>query len=227
MIELRKVTLVRNGRTLLFPVSFRLPSGVLAAVTGPNGSGKTTLLKILAGLWKPTDGEILFHGKKPQPAHRREIGLVLQDSMLYGRLTVEENLRFFGRLYRVPDLTGKIHALARELDFFRRLGDLVSTLSKGYTQRVALARALLPSPSLLLLDEPFDGLDPSMRELVHHVLASRVAGGATAIVVTHDLDYAEAADVHLQVRRGRVSVWAGAVNAPPENPESGDPFTTP
>jgi ABC-type multidrug transport system ATPase subunit len=172
----------------------------------------------MAGLWKPTEGEILFRGEKPQPAHRRDIGLVLQDSMLYGGLTVEENLRFFGRLYRVPDLAGKIEALARELEFFRRLGDPVSTLSKGYTQRVSLARALLPSPSLLLLDEPFDGLDPSMRELVHHVLVQRVAGGTTAVVVTHDLEYAETADVHLKVSRGRVSVWSRSAKAAPENP---------
>lgn len=206
MIELRKASLSRNGRTLLYPVSLRLPPGVIAAVTGPNGAGKTTLLRMMAGLWKPTAGEIFFQGEPPRPDHRRLIGLVLQESMLYGGLTVEENLTFFGRLYRIPQLAERIRDLARELEFTRRLGDPVATLSKGYEQRVAIARALLHSPSLLLLDEPFDGLDPSMRDLVREVLVRRVSGGLTAVVVTHDLNYAETADLHIAVQRGRVAV---------------------
>lgn len=206
MIELRRASIIRNGRILLYPVNLTLESGVLATVTGPNGAGKTTLLRLMSGLWRPSEGEVLFDGESPSARHRGQIGLVLQESMLYGGLTVRENLRFFGRLYRVSDLENRIHDLANELRFERRLNDPVSVLSKGYTQRVTLARALLPKPRLLLLDEPFDGLDPGVRGLVKEVLALRVAEGATAVVVTHDLKLTPHADVQIQLNRGRVAV---------------------
>ncbi|MDI3257980.1 MAG: ABC transporter ATP-binding protein [Kyrpidia sp.] len=213
MIELRRASLIRNGRILLHPVSLCLGPGLVTAVTGPNGAGKTTLLRVMAGLWRPSEGEVLLDGKIPGAADRAQIGLVLQESMLYGGLTVRENLRFFGRLYRVPDLGGRIAALAEEFAFERRLDDPVARLSKGYTQRVALARAFLPAPRLLLLDEPFDGLDPGMHELVTEGLTRRVQNGATAVVVTHDLDFAGRADVRVAVNRGRVNASFSALGA--------------
>ncbi|CAB3395411.1 ABC transporter ATP-binding protein [Kyrpidia spormannii] len=213
MIELRRASIIRNGRILLYPVNLTLECGVLAMVTGPNGAGKTTLLRLMAGLWRPSEGKILFDGQRPSVQHRGQIGLVLQESMLYGRLTVQENLRFFGGLYRVRDLDDRIRQLAKELHFERRLGDPVSVLSKGYTQRVTLARALLPNPRLLLLDEPFDGLDPGVRGLVKDVLALRVAEGTTVVVVTHDPELMPNADMQILVNRGRVTVVSSETRA--------------
>src|SRR5689334_17782343 len=136
-------------------VTFTLPAGHTLALFGPNGAGKTTLLKVLAGLIRPRAGRAGVAGG------RGAIGWIGHQSLLYGQLSVRENLRFWGSLYRVrPDvLETRLAALSARLDLAPYLDRRVATLSRGQGQRAAVARALIHDPTVLLLDEPFTGLD--------------------------------------------------------------------
>jgi heme exporter protein A len=165
-------------------VSFTLHTGQTLAVFGPNGAGKTTLLKALAGLIRPRAGRARIEGG------RRAVGWIGHQPQLYGQLTVAENLRFWAALYDVsqPDY------LQREDDLMFRLGlqpyehRLVRELSRGLVQRVAIARALIHDPRVLLLDEPFTGLDRTAAEQLRRLLAGHAAGGRITVLVTHNVE---------------------------------------
>ncbi|HYK12254.1 MAG TPA: ABC transporter ATP-binding protein [Gemmatimonadales bacterium] len=167
-------------------VTFTLPAGHTLALFGPNGAGKTTLLKILAGLIKPSAGRAGVEGG------RAGVGWIGHQSLLYGQLTVRENLRFWGSLYRVRGsvLETRIDALAARLDLGEQVDRRVATLSRGQTQRAAIARALVHEPTILLLDEPFTGLDRvAASELAHLVKAFARAGeGRATLLVTHNVE---------------------------------------
>lgn len=175
-----------GGVPALDDVSFTLPAGHTLALFGPNGSGKTTLLKILAGLIKPNLGRAGVQGG------RGAIGWIGHQSLLYAQLTVRENLRFWGSLYRVrpPVLDARIASLTARLDLREQLDRRVGTLSRGQAQRAAIARALIHDPSVLLLDEPFTGLDRvAASELTALVKEFAGAGeGRATILVTHNVE---------------------------------------
>lgn len=175
-----------GGVPALDDVSFTLPGGHTLALFGPNGAGKTTLLKVLAGLIKPNGGSAGVDGG------RGAIGWIGHQSLLYGQLTVRENLRFWGSLYRVrpPVLDARIASLTARVDLREQLDRRVGTLSRGQTQRAAIARALIHDPSVLLLDEPFTGLDRvAASELSGLVKEFAGAGeGRATILVTHNVD---------------------------------------
>ncbi len=175
-----------DGVPALDDVSFTLPAGHTLALFGPNGSGKTTLLKVLAGLIKPNLGRAGVQGG------RGAIGWIGHQSLLYGQLTVRENLRFWGSLYRVrtPVLDARIASLTARVDLREQLDRRVGTLSRGQTQRAAIARALIHDPSVLLLDEPFTGLDRvAASELTALVKEFAGAGeGRATILVTHNVE---------------------------------------
>jgi heme exporter protein A len=165
-------------------VSFTLQSGQTLAVFGPNGAGKTTLLKVLAGLIRPRAGRAQIEGG------RRAVGWIGHQPQLYAHLTVRENLRFWGSLYDVPDA----ELTRREGDLLARLGlnehadRPVRALSRGLVQRVAIARALIHDPRVLLLDEPFTGLDRTAAEEFRRLLAEQAAGGRVTVLVTHNVE---------------------------------------
>ena len=167
-------------------VTFTLPAGRTLALFGPNGAGKTTLLKVLAGLIKPGRGRAGVEGG------RAAIGWIGHQSLLYGQLTVRENLRFWGSLYRVvePVLNARIANLTARLDLREQLDRRVGTLSRGQTQRAAIARALLHDPTVLLLDEPFTGLDrvatAELASLVKEFAGARE--GRATLLVTHSIE---------------------------------------
>ena len=175
-----------GGVPALDDVSFTLPAGHTLALFGPNGSGKTTLLKVLAGLIKPNLGHAGVQGG------RGAIGWIGHQSLLYGQLTVRENLRFWGSLYRVrtPVLDARIASLTARVDLREQLDRRVGTLSRGQTQRAAIARALIHDPSVLLLDEPFTGLDrvaaSELTALVKEFAGARE--GRATILVTHNVE---------------------------------------
>src|SRR5690606_13868515 len=159
----------------------------MLAVTGPNGAGKTTLLRMLAGVSRPTDGEVFLDGLSLSngPAHiRRRIGYVGHQPMLFADLTGRENLLFFGRLYNVP--SERVEELLAAVGMDRRADLPVHSCSRGMQQRLAVARALLHRPPLLICDEPLTGLDGDGQALVLELLDAHLAGGGMAVVAGHD-----------------------------------------
>ena len=175
-------------------VSFQAPSGSLLGLLGPNGAGKSTLLAMLATLLRPSTGRIRYgdhEAASDAAALRRTIGVLGHDLFLYPELTALENLEFFAALYGVTaPRTTAAHAL-EQAGLADRAGDLVASFSRGMRQRVALERALIHQPRLLLLDEPFTGLDDASAAALARRLRSLKDAGAIVVVATHDLDLAE------------------------------------
>ena len=159
-------------------VSFTVSPGQTLAVFGPNGAGKTTLLKVLAGLIQPQRGRAHVDGG------RRAIGWIGHQPQLYGQLTVNENLRFWGSLYDVQPSAGLLVRLGLEEHAHRP----VRALSRGLVQRVAIARALVHDPRVLLLDEPFTGLDRIAAEALSRLLGQHAAAGRATVLVTHNVE---------------------------------------
>jgi heme ABC exporter ATP-binding subunit CcmA len=196
-------------RRALSRVSFQIQRGRILGLLGPNGAGKSTMLSVLAALMQPSSGRIRY-GDLQHESHRSEIrariGVLGHDLFLYGELTARENLAFFAGLYAIDDrYTAATDALGRA-GLSDRADDPVSSLSRGMRQRVALERALIQHPRLLLLDEPFTGLDDvSTAALVARLDQLRDAG-AMIVLATHDLDIAEGLlDEAIFLRDGRVA----------------------
>jgi len=184
-------TLVRafGRRRAVDGVSFTLDAGDCLAVFGPNGAGKTTLLRVLAGLLRPTSGRALVAGVSLPGGQgaRQRIGFISHASMLYAALTARENVEFAARLFGVPDPRG---AAARALDAMRmtpRADAPVRSLSRGMQQRVSIARAMVHAPSVVLLDEPFTGLDEVGARALTDAIGELKAHGAALVLVTHNL----------------------------------------
>ncbi len=171
-------------------VSFRLAPGQLLTVFGPNGAGKTTLLRMLAGTLRPTAGDVRVAGEPADIAERQwrsRVGVVSHQSLLYGQLSVEENLRFYGHLFGLDNLHDRIHERLDAVGLTDRATTPVRDLSRGLKQRVALARALLHDPEVVLLDEPYTGLDAHAAGILRDQLASLKDGSRTVVLVTHNL----------------------------------------
>jgi heme exporter protein A len=151
----------------------------LLVVTGPNGSGKSTLLALLAGLLIPTSGELEV------AAERGRIGFLAHEPLVYRELTALENLDLYGRLYRVPERRERIGMLLERYGLWDARRERVATFSRGTQQRLALCRALLHEPDLILLDEPYAGLDEEGAELLDGELRG-LAGTRTLVLATHD-----------------------------------------
>ena len=181
----------RFGHTwILRDINLDVAAGEWLTLFGPNGAGKTTLLRILATLSAPTQGHITIGGH--DLAHeaadaRRMMGMVAHQPMVYGDLTAEENLRFFARLYDVPQPQARIIELLQLVGLETRRADRVRMFSRGMQQRLAIARALLPNPPILLLDEPDDGLDPQAAEQLRAYFTHDTSTSRTVIMVSHHL----------------------------------------
>ncbi len=186
-------------------VSFRLGAGEFLSVFGPNGAGKTSLLRLLAGGLRPTSGEVRVSGiplTVGDRAARARIGILSHLSFLYGRLTAHENLRFYGRLHGLGDLDSRVPDRLADIGLERYADSPVDTLSRGTVQRLAVARALLHDPEIVLLDEPYTGLDAYAGAMLQELLSALKEGGRTVVMVTHNLGRGlELADrVAIQVR---------------------------
>ncbi len=196
-------------RRALDGVDLRLDEGERLAVLGPNGAGKTTLLRMLATLLRPERGELTIAGERlPQGARRARglIGYVGHDPLVYLDLTALQNLELYADLYGLARPRERILAMLEEVGLLARAYDSVRTFSRGMAQRLGLARALLHGPSLLLLDEPYAGLDALGAALLDRVLADR-EGGRSAVMVTHEVERAVAlADRVVVVRAGRIAL---------------------
>lgn len=185
-------------------LSFALDAGECLAVFGPNGAGKTTLLRVLAGLLRPTQGRAVVSGVPLPggPEARRRIGFISHASMLYAALTARENVELAARLFGVPDPRA---ATARALDAMRmtpRADAPVRALSRGMQQRVSIARAMVHDPHVVLLDEPFTGLDASGAAALSNALGVLRGSGAALVLVTHNLDEGLALATHAAIMTG-------------------------
>lgn len=203
---LEKVTR-RYGRiTALHQVDLRIRQGAFVLLAGPNGAGKTTLLSLLAGLGRPSQGRVRVQGGDPgsDVCVRRRIGLLSHKFMLYEQLSGLENLEFFARLYGVHHVRARARDALVDAGLGSRGNSLVRTYSRGMKQRLALARACLHQPELLLLDEPFVGLDRDSVGRLSARLMRLHAAGTTCVLVTHRLEQAAAlADHTVLLSRGR------------------------
>jgi heme exporter protein A len=206
-VRIEKLVKRYGSERALAGVSLELRAGSMCAVLGHNGAGKTTLIGIVSTLVRQTAGAVAYEssGKALAGADvRREIGLLAHASLCYGELTAVENLELFAGLY---DVDGSPAALAKLLDRVgldpRARERAARTYSRGMLQRLALARALLSKPSLLLLDEPFTGLDRGGALSLGEQLGELKAGGTIVVVVTHDLEAIAGRTDHVAVlRRG-------------------------
>jgi heme ABC exporter ATP-binding subunit CcmA len=175
---------------VLRDVDLTLHAGEAVAVAGPNGAGKTTLLRLLAGLMRPSGGEILVLGRLlRREGHdaRRAMGLVSHQSLLYDDLTLLENLTFAARLYGVPRPRETALEALEAAGLGARADESPRRLSRGLAQRAAIARAMLHRPRILLLDEPFTALDAVSAERLREELRRRLAEGMGLVIVTHHL----------------------------------------
>lgn len=192
--------------------------GEFVTIVGPNGAGKTTLLRILATLSRPSGGQVSIAGHTlPRGADeaRRQIGLLSHQPLLYGDLTAEENLHFFGKMYDVPDLRRRVLDRLDQVELLDRRADRARTFSRGMQQRLAIARALLHDPSVVLLDEPFTGLDPHASDRLEELLHTLNDGRRTVVMTIHDLERGWAlCDRALVIARGQIVYEArtGAVD---------------
>ncbi|MFQ5857838.1 MAG: heme ABC exporter ATP-binding protein CcmA [Anaerolineae bacterium] len=202
-------------------VDLTLTAGAFLTIFGPNGAGKTTLIRILATLSRPSSGEIYLAGvplRRAGPRLRRSIGLVTHQTLLYPDLSAEENLRFYGRLYDVPELDKHIDLALERVGLQARRYSLVHEFSRGMQQRLSIARAIIHDPALLLLDEPYTGLDPEAAETLGEILTSLSRQSRTIILATHNLERGLAlCDEVAILARGRV-----AYRAPREEIDGGD-----
>ena len=190
-------------RAALAGVSFSLDAGQTLGLFGPNGAGKTTLLRILATLLRPHGGKVKVLGAAlPGESWkvRGRVGYIGHDPLLYRELSGRENLVFHARLHRVAE--PRVDELIAAVGMQRRARDPVRELSRGMVQRLSAARALLHDPPLLLLDEPYSGLDPAARELLDPLIGK--PSGRTRVLVSHDIDAGAAeCDIALGLRAGK------------------------
>jgi heme exporter protein A len=196
-----------GGPTVLRSVCLSVAAGEGLAILGPNGAGKSTLLRILAGIHRASSGQIRIEGIRARfrdGAVRRKIGFVSHETFLYDALTARENLRFFGRLYGIRD-TARIAEALRAVGLHRVADRPVGSFSRGMAQRLTLARACLHRPCLLLLDEPFTGLDPAAAGHLEETLHRWRREGGAFVMATHDLAHVVGVASRLVIlRSGRI-----------------------
>jgi heme exporter protein A len=194
MITVKKLVKRFGLKTVLRGVDFEVQPGEFVALLGPNGAGKTTFLRILASLSRPSLGQVKIAGYSlPNEAAevRARLGVVSHLPLLYGDLTAEENLRFYARMYNIPDAELRITEVLEMVGLEARRRDLVRTFSRGMQQRLAIGRAVLHDPDVVLFDEPYTGLDQDASSMLDEVLQTVAAKGRTVVMTSHDLARAE------------------------------------
>lgn len=190
MIVVKQLVKRFGLKTVLRGLDFQVEAGEFVALLGPNGAGKTTFLRILASLSRPTFGEVSIAGHRlpgQAAAVRRRIGVVSHLPLLYGDLSAEENLRFYGRMYGIANLDRRVAEVLSLVGLGTRRRDLVRTFSRGMQQRLAIGRAVIHDPDVMLFDEPHTGLDQDACAMLDTVLREVAASGRTVVMTSHDL----------------------------------------
>jgi len=190
VLEIHDIAHSFGDRTALDGVSFDIAPGVITGLLGPNGAGKTTLLRIMLGVLSPDRGQVRYNGRPVGEQDRRQWGYMPQERGLYPGMPAGDQVTHFGRLHGLSrrDATSKAHALLAELGLEDRWNDRTDKLSGGMQQRLQLATSLVHDPSVMVLDEPFAGLDPLAVESLSETLRLRASGGRTVLFSSHQLD---------------------------------------
>ncbi len=193
MLELNGITKSFGGRRVLDDVSFTVPAGTLTGFVGGNGAGKTTTMRIALGVLSSDGGSVHLNGSPVTTAERRTFGYMPEERGLYPKMKVLDHIVYLARLhgFSKADAQQRSTALLEELGLGERLGDNVETLSLGNQQRAQIAAALVHDPKVLVLDEPFSGLDPLAVDVVAGVLQERAARGVGVLFSSHQLDVVE------------------------------------
>ena len=212
MIKVRKLVKRFGLKTVLRGMDFSVEDGEFVALIGPNGAGKTTFLRILASLARPSMGAVNVAGfELPKEAAdvRRRLGVVSHQPLLYVDLTAAENLKFYGRMYNLPDVDTRIDEVLEMVGLTSRRDDLVRTYSRGMQQRLAIGRAVPHDPSVMLFDEPYTGLDQDASAMLDDVLRTVAARGRTVVMTSHDLARTEDLATRFDVlSRGKIAASA-------------------
>ena len=208
MIEVESLTKTYGDFQAVRGMSFHVAPGEVLGLVGPNGAGKTTTLRSIAGIIVPTSGSVRVGGHDMAIAPEKAkslLAFIPDEPQLFEHLTVEEHLRFIGRLYGVADAPARIEPLLIEMELLEKRGVLPAALSRGMRQKLAIACGLLHTPSALLLDEPLTGLDPAGMRRMKSTIAARARAGAAVVLSSHLLHLVEELCTRLLVmQRGRV-----------------------
>jgi len=218
MVVVSSVSRSFGRRRAVDSVDFSLAAGECLALFGPNGAGKTTLLRVIAGLLKPTLGTVRVAGAslRDDASGRERVGLISHQSMLYGALTARENVEFAARLYGLEDPGGEATRALERIRLLDRAAVPVRSLSRGMQQRVSIARAIVHDPSVVLLDEPYTGLDAIGGAALTEVLQTLRASRAALVLVTHNIEEGLALASHAAVMiDGRIQRFERAGDVEP------------
>src|SRR5690242_8737089 len=208
-IDVRGLTKSFEGREVVHDLSMQVKRGTIYGFLGPNGSGKTTTIRMLCGLLTPDSGEgrcLGYDIRRDADKIKRRVGYMTQRFSLYQDLSVRENLEFVARLYGMPNARAAAHEMVKRLGLNGREEQLAGELSGGWKQRLALGACTLPSPELLLLDEPTAGVDPKARRDFWDEIHALAADGITVLVSTHYMDEAERCHRLAYISSGRLLV---------------------
>ena len=199
MLKVSNLSVAFDGTTILDDISFTVPTGSTLAVVGPSGVGKSTLLHAICGLVRVSDSSVFVNETDitSLPTHKRGIGLVSQTGDLFPTMTVRQNIEFGLRIAKMSktDRITRVHELLEMVNLAHLSHRHVAELSGGEVRRIALARALAPEPRVLLLDEPFSGLDESTHDLLSKEVFQLLSDlSITSIIVTHEINDAHRCD---------------------------------
>ncbi len=220
MIKVRRLVKTFGPKPVLRGLDFQVSKGEFVALLGPNGAGKTTFLRILATLSRPKMGEVIVAGHhlpEEAAAVRRRLGVVSHQPLLYGDLSAEQNLRFYGWMYGVGELDRRMDEVLHLVGLNHRRRDLVRQFSRGMQQRLAIGRAILHRPDILLFDEPHTGLDQEAAAMLDQVLREIASAGRTVVMTSHNIS--RAADL-----ADRVDILSKGVITASESTDALDPI---
>ena len=203
-VEISNVTKTFGDVTAVDHLSLTVPEGSVYGFIGPNGSGKSTTMRMIVNIFYPDSGAIRVFGKARSGTGSGEIGYLPEERGVYRKMRVRPLLEFYGQLRGGRNVTAAVNSWLERLGLAQRAGDKVETLSKGMSQKVQFIAAVVPEPKLLILDEPFTGLDPVSADSIRGAILEMRQRGCTVILSTHDMGVAESlCDSILMIFRGK------------------------
>jgi len=191
IIELQQVTKTFGSVTAVHNLDLKVPAGTIYGFIGPNGSGKTTTIRMIMNIFYPDSGIVSIHGKQLTDSRLEHVGYLPEDRGLYKKMKVYDVLKFHADLKNTRNIKTEIEYWLKKLNLYDRLNEKVETLSKGMTQKLQFIATVIDRPEIIILDEPFSGLDPVNAEILKESLLELQKNGATIIFSTHDMNMAE------------------------------------